>query len=182
MRICFWDLETTNLSALMGRIVTSAFLEWDADSNKEAYVFRCDDTKFRGRSKIDDGKLALATRDELEKYDLICGHNIRNFDIPFLNARLAKAGHRPLNKHFIIDTMYYVGGISMRIGSRKLVNVQKFFNLGEAKTEIDWECWQEAALGEKDAMEEVVVHNIQDVKVLRELYPIILPLVANIHR
>jgi uncharacterized protein YprB with RNaseH-like and TPR domain len=164
----------------MGRLLCSGFL--GNSSHDKPYVFLGDAKQYRGETPIDDSALAVAIRDELEAYDMIVGHNIRMFDIPFLNARLAKADERPLRRHFILDTLYYVGYQQMRIGSKKLDNVQKFFSLGEEKTPITWEDWQLAAQGDKRAMDRVVTHNIQDVKVLKELYPHILPYVANLHR
>ena len=70
----------------------------------------------------------------------------------------------------------------MRSGSAKLENAQKFFELGESKTAISWEQWQLAATLDKDAMDEVVYHCEQDVKVLRELIPHVLPYIKNLHR
>lgn len=178
MRVVFWDLETTDLKALMGRILCCSFKPLDGD----VYTFRGDDKKFKGKSKIDDGKLVTAIRDELEKYDLVVGHNSRLFDHPMLNARLAKAGERPFHPHLIMDTRWYLNSASMRIGSAKLENAQKFFQLGEAKTPISWEDWQRASMFEKDAMDQVVIHCEQDVKVLEELYWHVLPYVATLHR
>lgn len=176
MNVCFWDLETTGLTAIMGRILTCAFVGLD-DS---PIVFRTDSKPWKGSNVIDDGPLAVAIRDELERYDLIVGHNIRLFDIALLNARLAKVGERPLRTHFVLDTMW--AARRMRIGSSKLDNLQKFFQLPAAKTPIRWETWQLAAQGDKAALEEVIEHNIADVLVTRELYPVILPYVATLHR
>lgn len=176
MRVCFWDLETTGLTAIMGRILTCAFVGLTDDP----VVYRTDVKPWKGRNKIDDGPLAVAIRDYLEEYDLIVGHNIRLFDIPLLNARLAKADERPLRTHFVMDTMW--AARQMRIGSSKLDNLQKFFELTEAKTPIKWETWQLASQGDKAALDEVIEHNIQDVLVTRDLYPYVLPYVATLHR
>lgn len=178
MRIAMWDLETTDLKGLMGRILCCSFKPLDG----EVYTYRGDDKPYKGRSKIDDSKLCIAIRDELEKYDLIVAHNGRMFDIPFLNARLAKAGERPLNTHFVMDPRWFLNSGAMRIGSAKLENAQKFFNLGEAKTPISWEDWQKASMGDREAMDQVVIHCEQDVKVLEELYWHVLPYVKTLHR
>lgn len=176
MNVVFWDLETTGLSAIMGRILSCAFVELESDP----VVYRSDERKLKGKSKIDDAKLAVSIRDMLEAYDMIVGHNIRLFDIPLLNARLAKAHERPLRTHFVLDTMW--AARRMRIGSSKLENLQKYFALPAAKTPLKWETWQLASQGDKAAMDEVVEHNIADVLVTRDLYPHILPYVATLHR
>lgn len=182
MRIVAFDLETTNLSALMGRILCASFYPIIEGKKTKAYTFRLDDKKYTGRSRIDDNKLAVAIRDELEKYNMIIGWNSKLFDAPLLNARLAKVNARPLRAQFHLDLMYYAGGGSMRIGSKKLVNVQKFFGLTESKTDITWDNWNLAAGGDKAALDEVVHHCEQDVKVLAEAYWRMLPAVANLHR
>lgn len=176
MNVVFWDLETTGLTAIMGRILTCAFVELDGDP----VVYRADEKPHKGKSKIDDGKLAVAIRDCLEGYHLIVGHNIRLFDIPLLNARLAKIGERPLRTHLVMDTMW--AARQMRIGSSKLENLQKYFELPAAKTPIRWETWQLAGAGDRAALDEVIEHNIADVLVTRDLYPHILPYVKTLHR
>lgn len=180
MKTVFWDLETTDLKALMGRILCCSFIELGSDA--EAYTYRQDHLPWRRDDVIDDSQLVTAIRDRLETYDLIVAHNGRLFDIPMLNARLSKAGERPLKTHFVLDTRWYLNSSSMRIGSAKLENAQKFFKLGTAKTPLSWETWQRAAALEGDAMDEVVAHCEADVRVLRELYPHVLPYVTTLHR
>ena len=182
MKIVAWDLETTNLSGLMGRILCGSFYRIVDGKVTKPYTMRLDDKRYTGRSRIDDNKLAVAIRDELEQYNMVIGWNSKLFDAPFLNARLAKAGERPFHPQFHLDLMYYAGGCSMRIGSKKLVNVQKFFNLSDAKTEISWDHWNLAAGGDKSALDEVVHHCEMDVKVLSEAYWKMLPAVCNLHR
>lgn len=86
----FWDLETTGLTAIMGRLLACAF----ADGFGRTHSFRIED--FPGRTPIDDSRLVVAVRDELEQADLWVTWNGKLFDVPFLNARLLKAGERPV--------------------------------------------------------------------------------------
>ena len=166
-----YDIETTDLKGLMGRILCCSFLD---GTTGEVTTFRADEKPWKGKTKIDDS--------HLEKYNLVIGHNSKLFDLPFINARLAKAGERPVRVQFHLDTRWYLNSASMRIGSAKLENAQKYFELGEAKTPISWEQWQLAATFDKQAMDEVVVHCEQDVKVLGELVPHVLPYVGSLHR
>jgi DNA polymerase elongation subunit (family B) len=182
MRIVAWDLETSDLKALMGRIFCCSFLPIIDGVESKPYTFHLHEGRFKGASKIDDSRLCTAIRDELEKYNCIVGWNSKLFDLPLLNARLAKHGSRPVRPQFHADMMWYAGGSSMRIGSRKLVNVQKYFKLGEEKTDIDWEVWQAVATGDTKAMKIVVEHCEADVKVLAEAYWKLLPYVSTLHR
>ena len=182
MRIVAWDLETTDLKGLMGRLLCCSFQTIVDGHPTKPYTFRADRAPWKGKRLIDDSRLAVAIRNELEKYHMIVGWNSKLFDAPFLNARLLKAHERPLRPQLHLDLMWYAGGSSNRIGSKKLINVQKFLGLTEAKTQISWEDWQEAGTGEPQAFKQVVTHCEQDVKVLAQAYWRLLPSVANVHR
>lgn len=179
MRIVAVDLESTGLTGIMGRVLCASFAPIAAE-NGRVKTFRAEE--YATDDPIDDGPLAAAIRDELEDYNLWVTWNGKMFDMPFLQARLLKAGLRPLEPRMHLDLMYYARGVTMRIGSSKLVNVQKFLGLDEAKTDISWEDWQRAGMGDEKAMEEVVTHCEQDVKVLREAYWKMIPLVRHVHR
>lgn len=178
MRVVFWDTESTDLRAMMGRILCASFVTLEG----EPYTFRADRKPWKSADPIDDSKLCLAIREELETYNMVVGWNSKLHDVPLLNARLAKYGERRVRPQFHLDLMWYAGGSSMKIGSKKLDNVAKYFCLPSQKTPISWDDWQRAGAGDKKAMEEVVTHCEFDVKVLREAYEHLLPYVANIHR
>lgn len=121
-----------------------------------------------------------AIRDELERADMIVGWNSILHDVPLLNARLSAVSERPLKigeKHGIshLDLMYYAGGQSMKIGSRRLDNVANFFDTSDTKTKLDGEIWQLAAAGEIEAMDQIVEHCEKDVLILREVWPRLAP-------
>ena len=60
MKIVAWDLETTNLSGLMGRILCGSFYRIVDGKVTKPYTMRLDDKRYTGRSRIDDNKLAVA--------------------------------------------------------------------------------------------------------------------------
>ena len=173
----FWDLETTALNGMMGRILACAF----ADSFGQTDFVRYDD--FDGKNAIDDGPIVRAIKKRLESADVWVTWNGRLFDVPMLNARLAKAGEPPLRtdiKH--IDLMYYARGRFMRIGSSKLENVSKFVNSPNRKTPLDWAVWQLAMVGDKDAMDLVVEHAVADVLVTRDVFSVLKDHIRIVHR
>jgi uncharacterized protein YprB with RNaseH-like and TPR domain len=193
MRVCAFDIETTDLKALMGRILCASFYaivdpkiteRLTSTWKPKAYTYRLDKKPWKLQDRINDSALCVALRDEIETYNCVVTWNGKMFDIPFLNARLMQAGERPCRPQFHLDLMYRAraGTAGLRIGSSKLVNVQKFFGFDEEKTEISWEQWQRAAAFDTEAMDDVVVHCEKDVEVLGEAYWTLLPLVANLHR
>lgn len=178
MKVLAYDTESTDLAASWGRILCASFVE--VREGAEPYTFRGDVKPWRGRTKIDDSKLCVAIRDELEAADMIVGWNSILHDIPLVNARLAVAGERPCQlgeKHGTrhLDAMWYSGGQSMKIGGRRLDTVAKFFKAPNQKTPLDGETWQLAGVGDRKAMDSVVEHCEFDVLVLRDLWPHLAP-------
>jgi len=176
MKIAFFDTESTGLTAIMGRILCASFM--DEDGELETYTYE----EYPGTSAIDDSVLCVAIRDRLEEANMIVGWNSKLHDIPLLNARLAKAGERGFNPHLHLDLMWYSAGSSMKIGSRKLDNVAKYFKVKHQKTELDWDTWSRASAGDGEALDEVVEHCEADVLVLSDVYEHLLPYVRNIHK
>lgn len=178
-----FDLETSNLSAMMGRILCCSFVNIGADDESDVvWTFRGDDRQYRNRKDItDDGRLVVAIRDELERTaDILVGHNSKLFDLKMLNARLAKINERPYVPNWHVDTMWIIR-THFRISS-KLVNAQKFFNLADEKTPITWDNWQRAMSGDRAAMDEVVEHCEQDVKVLAQAARHLRPYIRQLKR
>lgn len=180
INVLFFDTESTALDASWGRILCASFCGLEG----EPWTFRKDVQPFRAKTRIDDSKLVVAIRDELEKADMIVGWNSILHDVPLLNARLASAGERSIQvgeRYGImnLDLMYYAGGQSMKLGSRSLANVSKFFGTSDEKTSLDGDTWQLAASGDHGAMDDIVVHCQQDILVLRELWPKLAPSVKK---
>lgn len=181
MRIVGFDLECTSLSGMVGRMLCCGFKKFTEEQNSPAYIFRGDVPKYRNKLDIvDDSKLAVAIRDELETYDIIVGHNSKLFDRKFLNARLMKAGERPLKPMWHVDTMWIIRTHARM--SSKLDNVQRFMGLPMEKTPITWDNWMRAAAFDKKGMDEVVSHCQADVEVLEQAYWRLIPFMRQITR
>lgn len=182
MRIVSWDIECSSLSGMVGRIICSGFkpvIPPEYGTTKP-YIFRLDDKKFYLKDAADDSKLAVAIRDELEKYDVVIAHNGILFDRKFLNARLLKAAERPLKPIFFVDTMWIVR-THMRTSS-KLDNLQQYLGLPDEKTKITWDDWQRGVARDNKALDIIAKHCIQDVKVLEQAYWRLLPAMRTLGR
>lgn len=182
MKVTFFDTESTDLFASWGRILCCSFVDLFSD---DVTTVRGDQKPYVGRNKVDDSRLVVAIRNELERSDIVVGWNSILHDIPLLNARLGAAGERPVRlgeKHgtFHLDLMWYAGGQSMKIGGRRLATVSKFFNVENEKTPLDGETWQLASVGDVDAMDLVVDHCEADVLVTRDVFPYLAPGVKKI--
>lgn len=181
MNVVFWDTESTDLAASWGRLLCSSFVSLHG----EPKTFRGDLGKSKGKTKVDDSRLAAATRDELEKADIVVSWNGKLHDVPLLNARLAVAGERNvrLGERYgtlHVDLMWYATGSSLKIGGRSLATVSKFFGVKHSKTPLDGETWQLAGVLDRPAMDAVVEHCEADVLVLRDLWDYLCPHVKNV--
>lgn len=182
MKCLAFDTESSDLAASWGRILCASFVDIHGG---DPYTFRYDDRKYKGKNLIDDSRLCVAVRDELEDADIVIGWNSILHDIPLLNARLSLVGERPcrLSKDhgtMHLDLMFYAGGATMKVGGRKLDTIAKFFKAEAQKTPLDGETWQLAAVGDKQALDTVVEHCEFDVLVLRDLWAKLAPGVKRI--
>lgn len=183
-RIVAYDIETSDLKAMMGRVLCASFLPIvDKDFLKgvpqkyhpKPYTLRWDDEEFVNEEDItDDSKLVVGIRDELTKYNAIVTWNGKMFDNRFINAKLLEYGEAPLTTQFHYDPMWTVRN-GIRVGSAKLINIQKYLNLPDEKTDITWKDWQRAQAGDVCAVDTVVEHCEQDVRVLVQAYWRLLP-------
>lgn len=167
---------------MMGRIICSGFkpIIPPEHGKTQPYIFRLDDRKYFEVDAANDSKLAVAVRDELEKFDVVIAHNGILFDRKFLNARLLKVGERPLKPIFFVDTMWIVR-THMRTSS-KLDNLQQYLGLPDEKTKITWDDWQRGVARDRRALDTISKHCIQDVKVLEQAYWRLLPAMQTLGR
>ena len=178
-RIVAFDLETTNLRANFGRILCCCFAPFNSD---EVVVMRGDDRRYKKKKLYDDSDLALAIKEYLEESWCWVTWNGKMFDVPFLNTRLVLAGESPVERRMHCDLMYYGRRPNICLQNSKLDTVAKAFELEEQKTDLTPKEWVEAMLLDSDALDSVVEHCTQDVKVLRELFPTLSPFVVNVHK
>jgi len=175
----FFDLETTNLKANFGRILCASV----ADMFGNVRTFRIDEAPWKRERRRDDIALAVGLRDYLEQFDVLVGWYSKMFDIPYLNTRLLIGNERPLRSDMMhFDPIWKAKKGSMALHSARLDAVAKTFRLEVQKTGLDPEIWNDAADGEREAMDYVVEHCEKDVLVLRQAFHILKPLAKIIHR
>lgn len=171
VKIVMYDIEASHLQANIGRILCCSF----KPLGEEVYTFSMLDRRFKRADVADDGALAAAIRDELERYDIIVGWNSKNFDTKYINARCMRAGERTKKAQKQVDGMW--AWASKARAWKGLDAVQKFLMPdGEAKTPIAWDQWKRAMGWNKDlreqAMDEIETHCEADVRVLENVYRI----------
>ena len=174
---CF-DIEATNLKANFGHMLCVCFVPLHS---QDVVVFRLDDKKYKPKKPYDDSKLAEAVKEYMEDSFCWISWYGKMFDVPFINTRLLLADRDPLQKRMHIDLLYYSRKPNLALHSSRLDAVAKTFNFADQKTDLNPAIWNAAQALEQDAMDYVVEHCIQDVKVLQEAFAILQPFIKNVH-
>lgn len=118
--------------------------------------------------EFNDYRIVKSLWDLLNEADVVVAHYGDGFDIPMLNARAIINGLDPYNITNSIDTKK-VASKQFKFPSNKLDALASYFGFGgKIKTEFD--LWKNCMYGKQEAIDEMLTYNIQDVKVLEEVY------------
>jgi uncharacterized protein YprB with RNaseH-like and TPR domain len=177
MDFLFLDLETSNLQADFSVILTACLKPYGA----APIVFRSDEYPTWEKHRSDDSAITKDISDELRKHAVVVGHYSSGFDVPFLRAKMVKHNLPPLPPMFGVDT-WRIAKNNFQVSSRRLQTLSRFFDLGD-KEPVEGPLWLKAAYdGDKDAMDKVVAHNIQDVLLLEKLTCLTFPYIRMISK
>lgn len=176
--MAFYDIETDGLSAWNHEMTCASITD---NFGKTYHRTKFD---FEQRSVLDDRGLVVWLRDELEKYDILVGWYGTMFDLPFMNAKLIEYGERPIRDMMYLDPCYKARGgrYGIKVGSSKLKNVAKWLNTPNQKPDVEWSTFKLAAIGDADALEEVVLRCDADTKVMRDIFNHVKPMIRTLHR
>lgn len=176
MKILIWDIETygMNFSADAGFIMVISY-KWAGD--KKIYTITRKNPKQWSRRLFDDKEICREFARAFETADMHVTWNGTKFDVPFLQTRMLKhrLGYLPPVPHE--DGLRTARkALKMR---RSLDNIQKFFELGTKKEEMNLaKVWMPAAMGDPVALKQVIKRCESDVKLLEEAYNLLKPLSA----
>jgi uncharacterized protein YprB with RNaseH-like and TPR domain len=73
--------------------------------------------------------------------------------------------------------VYFTAKSKLKLHSKRLDSVAKALGCSHSKTEVLISEWQKARWGDKEALEYIVEHNVEDVYVLEEVYDKLRPFV-----
>jgi uncharacterized protein YprB with RNaseH-like and TPR domain len=165
LRICAFDLETTNLNADLGRILCAVVKE----PGQHLDVFRLDETNPNWKDDLqNDRQLTNQLARRLEECDIWLAFNGKAFDLPFLRSRLAHWRLKPLASRTLIDP-YLIARRKLCLSSNSLAAWAAYLGLGH-KHPVDASVWERAAdHGDRKAMDQIVQHCKTDVVLLERL-------------
>ena len=172
-----FDIETSNLRADFSIILSAVIKPFGC----APMVFRADGYPEWKTDRANDSGITKDIAEELAKHAIIITHYGQRFDIPFLRAKMVKHNLPVLPLMFGIDT-WRIAKNNFAVSSRRLQTLVSFFDIGE-KGGVDGGLWMDAAYnGSKEALDEIVKHNLIDCEVLEKLGCISFPFTKSIPR
>jgi DNA polymerase elongation subunit (family B) len=189
MKSAVMDIETTDLAAVGsgillcvgikplngGKSVTFRLDDYDGDTENDEYGF----------FEKQEMNMLWNVVGELDKYDLLVGHYIDKFDVPFLRSRAYQYGCTWNSHPLTYDTksaFRRTGFLTRQNGfgktSASMDMVADFLGLEQLKTKIYPREWWQSIWGNKEertkAMNNIVNHNKRDIEMNSKLYPLLL--------
>lgn len=160
----FLDIETSSLKANAGFILTWALKD---RGGKIAHSRITKDEIWEGEF---DKRLCDELIKELHKYDIISTYYGTGFDVPFARTRCIYWGldFPSYGSIYHFDLLYRVRRL-LKLHRNSLEAATRFFEI-EGKNHVHMGDWQKAAYGDKKALDYVMDHNIEDVKILERLF------------
>jgi uncharacterized protein YprB with RNaseH-like and TPR domain len=163
----FLDIEASNLHADFGYVISYCIKELDGDTLTR--VIKPSDIR---RSKFDKGIMSYVYKDLLS-YDRVVVYygKDRRFDLPFLRTRCLHWGHPfPSYRELFVTDAYDMVKGKLRLSRSRLANACSFYDIPCKAHTLKPDIWQKAMAGNKDALDYILQHNIEDVESLELLW------------
>lgn len=174
-RILLWDLETSNLNANFGFIISASY-KWLGED--KVHTVRIDKSKGYNKDRTNDKEIVEHLGEVISQADMMVTHYGKRFDFPYLQTRRMVHGLDPLPPVAHVDT-WWIARYRMKLNSNRLDTLARFLGCAVQKTAVSGPHWVRAMAGHKDAIDYVVDHGEKDVLVLEEVYLQIRPLFEN---
>ena len=181
----FFDLETSPHKAYIWRqydnnidlpmlindgTILSFSAKWAGDPDSKIMYF---DMRGKEKNLHNDKALMLKLWSLLDEADIVCGHNVKKFDIPKTNARFIVHNIPAPSEYKVIDTLTLArsnfGFFSNKLAhlSEKLAKKHK---KSSHKNFPGFSLWDQCMKGNKKAWAEMKNYNILDTLALEEVF------------
>jgi DNA polymerase III epsilon subunit-like protein len=162
LRVLDFDVETVAAGFAdpdwVPQKITCVAWSWIGEETVESRV--CGAQGLFGDSKR-RAKMLAVLLEEIDKADMVTGHNIERFDLPVINAECMRLGLDPIESVRTQDTMRVFRSKGFKKGQD---NLGRLFGTTTEKFALDWQAWQDG-YDEKDwktirhrAESDVVMH------------------------
>jgi len=178
-KVGYFDIETTGFYADYDFMLSYCI------GDDEGKVIKNIVTQKEIRSYVFDERLLSDLCNDLRKFNRIVvyyGSDYR-FDIPFSRTRAIRFNlDFPLYKDIFVTDVYSIVRNKLRLSRRRLANVCDLFEIPVKSHPGKPNIWMRASVGSQEDLDYILVHNVEDVDSLRELYHRIIGYSANTKR
>lgn len=166
-RIGFLDIETTNLSADFGYILSYYILGLDGTIYKRLL------TKEEINTFVFDKDLMVQFLKDIQNFDRLIVYYGRDyrFDVPYLRTRALKWGLEfPEYRDYFITDVYDIVKKKFRLHRNRLENICDLLGISSKGHRLNPEVWFRSQAGDEEALAYVAKHNEEDVFSLRDAW------------
>ncbi len=128
--------------------------------------------------KMNDQKIVKDIHKLIEKADILIGHNIKDFDMRYINSRFLKHNLNPPTTYKLIDTKTEAKRI-MKLSSYKLDDLGDYLSIGNKMQHEGFSMWLKCREGDKKAWNRMKKYNHQDTILTEKLYLKLRPYMNN---
>lgn len=151
---------------------------WKWLGEKKIHVPAITDYAGWNKAPWDDKRLIKDFCGIMAEADIWVTYNGKNFDVPYLQAKLLEHG-LPIMPNTPHVDLYQVVKHAIVLSRKSLANVSKFLRLHAEKTPVTGDHWKRAMCGNAKSIKYVVDHCVADVELLEEAYHKLKPLVRQ---
>jgi len=186
MKILIYDLETRPTEAFVwqawkqnihaGAVIQQGHVicwaaKWLGDTHSQT-MFGAEWLDVAGQDFIED------LHDLMESADAVITYNGNKFDEPVLRTEFARRGLAPAAPHKSID-LYQTVSSQFRLLHKSMDAVAEFLNLKGKQSTGGFQLWVDVVNQCPKAQKKMMKYNIQDIRVLEQIYYRLLPWIKN---
>ena len=163
-----WQHSVWNANISEDKILSEWYmLTWAA---KWLYSDNVMSDRLAGKEALaeDDSRIVKSLWKLLDEADIVIAHNSVNFDVPNMNTRFIVNGLPPTTPYRILDTLK-IARKQFGFTHNNLNALARVFGF-DAKLETNFDLWKRCVDGDDSAFKEMETYNIQDVKLLEDVY------------
>ena len=175
-RVGFMDIESSNLKASFGYVISYCIKEKDG-----GLIKRCIKPSEIRNGTFDKNLLKQFNKDVLDFHRLVVywGKD-RRHDVPFLRTRCLKQGvNFPLYREILVTDLYDWCRSKLSLHRYGLATVCRELGVEAKGHPLDGEIWVRAMYGNQDALDYILEHNIEDVVCMEPVYNMLEPMMRN---
>lgn len=178
MSILFLDIETAPNIGYIWDLYTKAPINPDMITQQHQVL--CAAWMFEGEQTVTWVDLACPNKkqrrhslqllyDAIEKADVVCGWNSKNFDEKHIRTMFLMEGMKPPLENRSLD-LYHLVRRRFKFPSNKLGYVAKALGIGVKAETGGWKTWAGYMARDAEAIATMAEYNVEDVRLLARIY------------